>query len=342
MRHGWAVLAVWLAVCPLARAGLYNTAEPDPDVFYPNPLKSYQDYLDDLRNVARPDPETPLRKRALLAAKVNARGPGADLTPEQRMDLGAYLVRLGRADDAVEVLRPLERTKNPFALATLAAANHQAGHFERAADYLEFALQSWPKEFAGLRPAQLKRYHDAEKAYLKLLRLRAREAARQRPGAALGPPEAVDDLFGVQFVGESGQYEPGKLAAAEKAKLPPNAVTTVQQLLVWQPHDSRLVWLLAELLNADGRVEEAAGLLNDLSANRAFDPPALREHRRALMEVPPKPPPPPPEEPKPRSSMTDSLTAAGVGAVAGMAVLGLVLLQVREVRRRRATGLRRG
>jgi tetratricopeptide (TPR) repeat protein len=59
------------------------------------------------------------------------------------------------------------------------------------------------------------------------------------------------------FSGENGTFEPGKITAANKAKLPPDAIKIVQQLLVWTPDDLRLFWLLGELLNAQGDVESA-------------------------------------------------------------------------------------
>src|SRR5262249_27668567 len=61
----------------------------------------------------------------------------------------------------------------------------------------------------------------------------------------------------VQFVGESGRFEPGKIAAAEKAKLPKDAILVVEQLLIWMPDDLRLYWQLGELFNAEGDTEAA-------------------------------------------------------------------------------------
>src|SRR5262249_9699783 len=70
-----------------------------------------------------------------------------------------------------------------------------------------------------------------------------------------------------RFVGESGAFEVGTLAVAEKAKLPPDALDIVQQLLVWLPDDLRLYWLLGELYNARGgtaNIEAAQLIFTDL------------------------------------------------------------------------------
>src|SRR5207245_2013352 len=88
----------------------------------------------------------------------------------------------------------------------------------------------------------------------------------------------------------SGKFEPGKLAPREQAKLPPGgideAIRIVQQLLIWQPNDSRLLWQLGELYNAKGdrvtalRILEALGGLG--GAN--FRPAELVSHRIAIKD----------------------------------------------------------
>jgi hypothetical protein len=93
---------------------------------------------------------------------------------------------------------------------------------------------------------------------LKLIRLRSRERpaafGRSNPlGADVEPLfEGGKPLTPVRFVGDGGKYEAGSIASAEKAKLPPDAVEIIEQLLIWLPHDDRLFWLLGELLNARG------------------------------------------------------------------------------------------
>src|SRR5581483_10133907 len=54
----------------------------------------------------------------------------------------------------------------------------------------------------------------------------------------------------VRFLTEDGSFAVGRIAKAEKAKLPKDAVEIVEQLLIWMPSDQRLLWLLGEVMNA--------------------------------------------------------------------------------------------
>ena len=114
---------------------------------------------------------------------------------------------------------------------------------------------------------------------MNLLQARLREAAASR----LRPPANVDALFPARFVGPSGKYEAGKMADAERAKLPADAIATVQQLLLWFPEDTRLLWLLGELYNATGDIRSAEQVFEDCIGSRRFNaPPEFAEHRRIV------------------------------------------------------------
>src|SRR5439155_7726041 len=141
-------------------------------------------------------------------------------------DLGALYVRLGESARAVEVLRAAHREhRQHFRIAAnLGTAWQLQGDLEQAAQALQEAVR--------LAPGKLEK---AEEYQLKLVRLRQRE-----PKAA----QNLDDLFGIRFVGETGEYEPGKLAAAEGKKLPSDAAALTQQLALWLPADGRLLWQL--------------------------------------------------------------------------------------------------
>ena len=91
---------------------------------------------------------------------------------------------------------------------------------------------------------------------------------------------AVDDLFGVKYVGESGKAEAGALAAAERKKLPDDAVAVVEQLALWLPADGRLLWQLGELANALGDVRTAAAILDGCVTEFAIAAPELRSRRQ--------------------------------------------------------------
>src|SRR5207249_11499746 len=108
---------------------------------------------------------------------------------------------------------------------------------------------------------------------LKLVRLRQRQ-----PRDA----QELDDLFGVRFVGEGNQYEPGKLAAAQRKQLPSDAAAIVQQLALWLPADGRLLWQLGELANAHGDVRTAAAILDGCVTEFGLGVPELRRRRQQM------------------------------------------------------------
>src|SRR5262249_46041088 len=154
-------------------------------------------------------------------------------------DLGALYVRLGDPEKALGLLRPAQRAhpRHFHIAANLGTAFQQVGDLRQAALCLE--------QSARLAPRKLPQ---AGQHHLKLGRQRLREK---------GEAENVDNLFGVRYVDEKGEYTPGKLAAAQRKKLPAGAVAVVQQLALWLPSDGRLLWQLAELANAHGDVRQA-------------------------------------------------------------------------------------
>ena len=184
------------------------------------------------------------------------------LTADEAADLGALYVRLGQPQKAVNGLRGAAR-QNPdhFRLAAnLGTAWQLSGDLTQAALALEEAVR--------LAPASFK---EAESLHLKLVRERATDGKR--------PALLLDNLFGVNYVGETGKPEPGTIAASEKKKLPANAVALVQQLALWLPNDGRLLWQLGELANAFGDVRTAANLLDGCVTEFALESPDLRNRR---------------------------------------------------------------
>lgn len=323
-----------------AGAGLYNTDErpQGPGVtaegVEPIPFTYFrQDILQDLLQVAVEQPVSPLRAQALKrTAELQAKEKARTLTPEERVNRAAYLIRLRKSDEAVTLLMPVaaQERRNFMLFANLALAYQQTGQLVRAREYQTMVLDVWPREWPGLAVEQMRWLRRAEEFHLKLLRLRSREAAAQQGRSK--PPETVDDLFGVRFVGENGEYVAGQLDAAEKAKLPPDAIAIVQQLLVWLPEDTRLYWLYGELLNAQGDISAAAQVFEDCVWSRRFDATALREHRQIVQAALPKPVP----ESGPNAWMPDTTRLIGVGVAVGLLIVALIYWQVRELRRRGA------
>src|SRR5262249_33449005 len=145
---------------------------------------------------------------------------------------------------AVPLLRAAhEAHPNHFGIvANLGTAWQLYGDLHQAALSLQQAVRLAPGK-----------YQKVEEYHLKLVQSRLREGK----GA-----QTLDNLFGICCLGDGGGYEPGKLAAAEKKKLPAHAVATVQHLALVLPSDGRLLWQLAELANAHGDVKTAAAMMD--------------------------------------------------------------------------------
>jgi tetratricopeptide (TPR) repeat protein len=312
------VVGLCLASAGPARAGVYDTREPSEGLLSPD-FRQFRDTLTTLQNLGNllalrdsgklTEPNA-LAKRYLLVADLTKKGSPGPLSTTAYMDLGAALLRLRKYEEAVKVYeegvkvleagKALDR-KDFLLLSNLSTAEHLAGRDQRALDHMVEVFDLWPARWEdlgkdqqlkltlllGWNESHYKWYRRAETYYRKLLRLRLREALAGQGGKA--PEEGLDNLFDdggspprpVRFVGESGQYEAGKLAAAEQAKLPKDAVLLMEQLLVWMPDDVRLYWLLGELYNARGDTAFALEIFSEI-VNKGGRFPELREHRRVL------------------------------------------------------------
>lgn len=257
---------VALALPGLARAGLYYSGEQFAEL----PSRP-SGFLTDHRALRaagyeRPDGlPSPLRDDYLTAAdRLEKLRKARVLTANEVADLGAVYIRLGKPDKALNLLAPAVRKfPDHFAVAAnLGTAFQLTGDLERAATQLEEAVK--------LAPAKLKPF---EQAHLKLVTLRLKE------GKAANAPSAVDDLWGVKYVGPTGAPEPNALADAERKKLPADALVTVQQLALWLPADARLLWQLGEVCNALGDVRSAASALDGCVTEFALAAPDLRKRR---------------------------------------------------------------
>src|SRR5262249_22289765 len=94
-----------------------------------------------------------------------------------------------------------------------------------------------------------------------------------------------DDLFGVRYGADKGEYLPGKLAALELKKLPANAVPVAQQLALWLPADGPLLWQLAELANAHGDFRSAANMTEGCVVTFGMSNPTLKQRRQILRDA---------------------------------------------------------
>jgi hypothetical protein len=265
MRRFFLLAAALLTFFPAARAGLYYSGEQIAEL--PSQWRGFLIDVRALRGVgikpAGRVPASPLRKRyqeeaGRLAKDARTRKLSAD----EWADLGALYVRLGAAAKAVDVLRAAQREHpHHFRIAAnLGTAWQLQGDLGQAAACL--------KEAVRLAPGKLQK---AEEYHLKLVQLRQR-----RPKNT----QKLDDLFDVRYVGPSGKYEPGKVAEAERKKLPAGAVAVVQQLLLWLPGDGLLLWQLGEMANAHGDVRTAAGIFEGCVSEFGLQSPELRRRRQ--------------------------------------------------------------
>jgi len=227
-------------------------------------------------------PPTPTRqhyltKRDELIAKGVRR-----LTVNESVALSGYQIRLGETAEAQEVLQAARRQdpqnfaiESHRALLDIMSKEPNAAIRQAAVAKMRF------KGLPGMELERIAWYLKMEKTLESLTQDRAKEERAMGPRAQ---PKTPDALFPVRFVGESGIYEAGTIAAAEKAKIQPDAIAMVQQLMFWLPSDSRLYWLLAELYNASGEIGAAAAILDNCMDARRFQVDQLREHRRAIKD----------------------------------------------------------
>jgi hypothetical protein len=190
----------------------------------------------------------------------------SDRSADDVADLGALYLRFGLNTQSLDLLRNAQRRfPDHFRIAAnLGTAWHMNGDLAAAAESLRLAVR--------LAPPRLRA---AEELHLQLVRVRSRLPKDSRP---------IDDLFGVRYVGENGEYVPGTLAAAERKKLPADAVALLQQLGLWLPADGRLLWQLGELASAHGDVSMAASIFDGCVSEFGLSDPDYRR-RRQLMRV---------------------------------------------------------
>jgi hypothetical protein len=262
LRGVGAIAAVLLSTGGV-RAGLYFSGENFADL--PSQWRGFLVDQRTLRMIAvapKDGPVSPMRKEYLeAAARLENIAKERKLTADEQADLGAIHVRLGELTRAIEVLRAAQREHpHHFRInANLGTAWQLRGDLDQAAICLEQAVQ--------LAPGKLQK---EEEYHLKLVR--ARRLAKNA--------QQLDDLFGVRFVDEKGNYTPGKLAAAEAKKLPANAAAIVQQLGLWLPADGPLLWQLGELANVHGDVKMAAAIFDGCVTEFGMGDPLLRAHRQ--------------------------------------------------------------
>jgi hypothetical protein len=282
MRNLLIALAVVIVCAGAGQAGVYNTEEPLSRQVAPERQRDFDRLLDDFMGVpTEPTERKPLRALYLQrVAALEERVRRGLIDNDERSNLGAYYLRLGRYDDAARVIEVIPFEQRTFlAWSNLASAYQNTRLWERAESCLEQSLRGWPQVWAGWPWHWLIWFRRVEMFQLELVRKRAQEARLGTRGEL-----TLDALFPrVRFVGPSGEYEAGALAAEQWNLLPADALAIVKQLVLWFPFDDRLQWLLAELLNARADTQGALAYLSAIE-KRGTSCRELHRHRLALLE----------------------------------------------------------
>jgi tetratricopeptide (TPR) repeat protein len=246
----------------------------------------FRDELDRLAAIADPLKSTGPRAAMLKRRdELLAIGSGS-LSPTARAELGMIQWRLRDAEAALATLKQAtnQDPRNFWALTHLGSVHQALGQLREGLPNLEAARDVFPDPWPGGPKAARDWFQEIERYQFKLLRIRLQEMAGRPQGGRPVPATSVDPLFGTRFLGPAGEYVAGKLSDP-RAELPDNAVAIVQQLLLWFPEDTRLLWQLGELYNASGNLEAASRVLDLCVWSRRYDSPALRDHRRAVQEA---------------------------------------------------------
>ena len=209
---------------------------------------------------------TELRKKYLQdLSRLDKLSKERKLLPEEFSDLGALLIRLNQAPQALETLRKADREypQNFRILSNLASAWQTLGEFDRAIQVSEQAIALAPGKYVG-----------AEKLHLFWINQLKKQKAGQK----------VDNLFSLQFQSQAGKYLPGGIDPAQLKNIPADAIASVQLLALWFPADPFLLMQLAEIANASGDPEVALAMMDGCVTEFGLREILLLEHRRILKE----------------------------------------------------------
>ncbi|MBI2808121.1 MAG: hypothetical protein HYX68_24310 [Planctomycetes bacterium] len=275
-----------------AMAGYYSSFDTARELAWSRDFGNvFKPILDDLiiireRNAKR---SPPIRKRYILIETLAQAGGLKFQDIEDKLDYSTVLIRRGKPDEAVQFLLPLEGAmpENFLVQAHCASARFLGSpDFKReAASCMRQSLKHWPKTWEELKDADrvfvetklgwektaFERFRRYETYFSRLITHRMNEQRRLSRKEVV--PDTLDPIFTdpkekpLTFKNAAGEFEPGKITAAEKDKLPRDAIQAVEQLLIWMPTDDRLMWLLAEAFNASAMFEPDAKTKNELLRN---------------------------------------------------------------------------
>lgn len=289
------------------RASLYSPEEPfavpvgNDGKAAALPFDEFKRRLAVLTNALNDKVESEDRKRFL--ARIREQEKVLKPTATESAALAADLLRVGQSDRAIALLGPRTADRRPdyFVFSTLGTIHAARGEWADALRYhQEGQLDTkMPATLKGLSQPQRDWWEKLDAEYVPHLYQLRRNESEARRGLSPVEREKADEtedvlpLFPVptggtrmppaRFVNDAGEYEAGVIAAAEKAKLPSDALAVVQQLLFWYPGETRLYWLLAELYAANGDVASGVAILDECTWGRQYgNRKVLITHRQAL------------------------------------------------------------
>ena len=328
-----------LFVCaPVASAGIFNPNEQCPFEIAPDgtakplPLNVFKLLLNE--RVAALNPITPEVQpgtadtptfKGLVARRL--KGAPKSPTRAEMVGLSADLLRMGRDREVIELLTPTIRDDNPDyrLLMHLALAHAALGDWNLALKRTGDARDcDPPTELAGTKPPQLQWMLKVDRTYTRPWMLAARQNAD--PKSRPSDPE-VPRLFDMR---------------------PADAVAVVQQMVLWAPLDANLLWLLGSLHLEKGQFAEAFDILEQCRERKLTWPKFRVQHAAAeagyakLSKVDPfagieGPTVDLPADP-PNRGLFDIVAPEQFAIVLSgfaIAVLALLALQIRTLRRRR-------
>jgi hypothetical protein len=302
-RVAWVVLLGSVFAVP-GRASLYQPDDPMPfpasasGAIEALPFDEFKRRLIVTMNQFNPLPLTEGQKNADRdgrIARIADRKKNPKPTTLDTLALASDLLSVAQADEALSLVKPLDNPRRPDYLVstTLAHVHAMRQEWGTAVEKLRsvtvFGDAEMPPTVKGLSKAQRDWVERLDRDYvLAYFTLKSKEGKIDPENEDVPPlfplVERNKPHAPVRFVNDKGEYEPGTIAAAEKAKLPPDAIAIVQQMVLWFPGDTSLYWLLAELYSADGQINEALVILKECADTRKYSGRRLlMEHRGALM-----------------------------------------------------------
>jgi hypothetical protein len=273
---------IGLALCCIvqpASAGYYSSIDTPEEtrwsrdfagVFYPEVLTKLRSIrVDKLQGT-----DYPMRNRYIIFEAMANDGNVKLHTLEAQLNYSTVLIRRGKADEAVALLKPVaergEHANHFLALSHYATALFLSANADfkiNAREYMKQALENWPEKWSDIKGEQLAllkkfgweetafdRYRRYETHFKRLIDHRLaedrRRAKKQQVPDTLDPVFVDDKKKPLTFLAESGKFEAGRIVEAEFKSLPRDSVEMVEQFLIWMPDDKPLLWLLGEVFNA--------------------------------------------------------------------------------------------